>query len=118
MASESPKVRALRKADLDTFYDEPFDASMRGITVELEGRPVAIAAVVSTRPMLAISAIGDALRKYPKTIAKTGKKFREILNLYDCAVYAVADEDEKNSPRFLQYVGFEQLEDGMFKWDK
>ena len=75
-----------------------FDASMRGITVELDGRPVAIAAVVCTRPMLAISAIGDALRKYPKTIAKTGKKFREILNLYDCAVYAVADEEEKNSP--------------------
>lgn len=116
MASESPKVRALKKDDILAFYDEPFQQTIRGIAVELEGEPVAVAGVIATTPMQAISKIDDKLRKFPKAIVKVGKEFADILNLYEAPIYAVADENEANSRNFLKHIGFIQIEDGVFKW--
>ena len=116
MESKKPSIRALRKADIIEFYDEPFPESVRGLAVEFNGEPVAIAGVIHTNPLQAFSSMKDALRKYPKVIVKTARKLKTILDTYESPVYAYADEDEKNSVNFLKHVGFIQLDDGMFKW--
>lgn len=116
MASEKPNIRALKKADLIAFYGEPLKYTVRGLAVELNGEPVAVAGVISTEPHQAFSMIRDELRRSPKTIMKLGKMFKRILDSYDNAIYAYADENEKNSSNFLKHLGFEQIDDGMFKW--
>lgn len=117
MASKNPIVRALKKDDLKAFYDEPFAHTVRGLAVELNGEPVAVAGVIATTPYQAFSSIKDELRKFPKAIMKTGKKFKEILNSYESTVYAYADDEEKNSKNFLKHLGFVPIDDdGMFKW--
>ena len=118
MASENPIVRALKRSDLSAFYDKPFPESVRGLAVEFEGEPVAVAFVINTDPLQAVSKMKDALRKYPKTIMKTARKFKEILNTYSSEVYAVASSEEKNSVNFLKHIGFIHLEDEVFKWEQ
>lgn len=116
MVSKSPVVRGLRKSDLTGFYQERFSKSVRGIAVELDGEPVAVAFVINTNPFQAVSKMKDELRKYPKTIIKAARAFRDLLKMYDSIVYAIASSEEANSRKFLKYVGFEQLEDEVFTW--
>jgi len=116
MESKKPNVRALTRNDLLAFYGEMFSESVRGLAVELDGEPVAVAGVIHTNPLQAFSQIREPLRKYPKTIMKTARRLKSILNVYESPVYAFADKDEKNSVNFLKRVGFIQLEDGVFKW--
>ena len=118
MESKSPSIRAIRKTDIEEFYGKPFPESVRGLTVEFEGKPVAVAGVIHTNPLQAFSSLKDSLRRYPKTIINTARKLKVILDKYESPVYAYADEDEKNSVNFLKHIGFIQLDDGMFKWVK
>lgn len=118
MESKKPNIRELRKTDILEFYGKPFSESVRGLTVELEGIPVAVAGVIHTNPLQVFSSMKDPLRKYPKTIMKTALRLKSILNKYESPLYAFADEDEKNSVNFLKRVGFSQLDDGVFKWVK
>jgi hypothetical protein len=116
MESKNPNIRALRKSDIIEFYDEPFPESVRGLAVELDGVPVGVAGVIHTNPLQAFSTMRDDLRKYPKTIVRTARQIKIILDSYNSPIYAYADEDEKNSVNFLKHVGFDQLDDGVFKW--
>lgn len=116
MESKKPNIRALRRSDIEDFYDKPFKESVRGLVVEFNDEPVAIAGVIHTNPLQAFSSMKDSLRKYPKTIIKTARKLKTILDKYESPIYAYADEDEKNSVNFLKHVGFTQLDDGVFKW--
>lgn len=116
MASESPKVRPLTEADIWSFYNEPFVQSLRGIAVEFEGKPVAVAFVINTSPPQAVSWIRDELREYPRAIIKAAREFAKILKRYPCDVYAMADEDEANSENFLKRVGFEHWHERAYVW--
>jgi len=116
MESKSPNIRELRKTDIEVFYGKPFPESVRGLAVEFEGEPVAVAGVIHTNPLQAFSSMSDSLRKYPKTIIKTARRMKAILDKYESPIYAYADEGEKNSVNFLKHIGFIQLDDGMFKW--
>lgn len=116
MESKKPNIRELRKTDILEFYSKPFPESVRGLAVELEGIPVAIAGVIHTNPLQVFSSIKEPLRKYPITIMKTALRLKSILDKYDSPLYAFADEEEKNSVNFLKRVGFNELDDGVFKW--
>lgn len=118
MESKSPSIRALQKNDIEVFYGKKFNESVRGLAVELEGVPVAIAGVMHTNPLQAFSDMKDSLRKYPKTIIKTARRLKNILDAYESPVYAYADEDESNSANFLKHVGFTEIEEGVFKWQQ
>lgn len=116
MASESPKVRPLNKADLLEFYDTLPRASVRGIAAELNGETIAVAGVMMASPPLAFSYIRDELREYPKTILRMGRSFVNIMDYYDSVIYAEADPDEENAAAFLKWVGFEHVEGEVFAW--
>lgn len=116
MESKSPNIRALKSKDIVEFYGKSFPESVRGLAVEFEGEPVAVAGVIHTNPLQAFSSIKDSLRKYPKTIIKTARRLKTILDMYESPVYAYADKGEKNSVNFLKHIGFTQIEDGVFRW--
>lgn len=116
MESKSPNIRALQRSDILAFYDKPFPESVRGLAVEFDGKSIGIAGVIHTNPLQAFSSMKDSLRDYPKTIIKTARKLKTILDAYDSPIYAYADEGEKNSVNFLKHIGFTQLDDGVFKW--
>lgn len=116
MESKKPNIRTLKKGDIESVYGESFRESVRGLAVELGDEVVAVAGVIHTNPLQAFSNMKDALRKYPKTIMKTAISLKSILNKYETAIYAFADEEEANSRNFLKHVGFVEIEDGVFKW--
>jgi hypothetical protein len=98
------------------FYDEPFEQSLRGLTVELKGEPVLVAFVINTSPPQAVSWIKDELRRYPKWIMRAAREFKKILSRYPCDIYAIADDEEMNSETFLQRIGFEHFYKRTYVW--
>ena len=90
--------------------------SFRGYAAELDGEVLAIAGVIHTVPLQAFSLMHEGMRKYPKTIIKAIKVFRELLNKYDQPVFAIADEKESNSEKLLMKTGFEPMGGRVFKW--
>lgn len=79
---------------------------MRGLTVEKDGQPIAIAGVLHTSPPQLFSSTTEEIRKSPKTIVKLGHQLALLLEHYKCSVYALADTHIEASDRFLKYLGF------------
>ncbi len=116
MASKTPKIRMALKSDVIALYGEPLPYAIKGIVVDLDGEILGIAGVMYTYPKQACSTMVDKLRNYPITIGKTAKRFSVILEGIDGDVYAKADPNEKNSGPFLERIGFEKDDQGMYKW--
>ena len=116
MELKKPNIRMLKKGDIEALYGKPFPESVRGIAVEIGDDVVAVAGVIHANPLQAFSNMKDPLRKYPKTIMKTARRLKSILNLYETTIYAFADQEEPNSRNFLKHIGFVEIEDGVFKW--
>ncbi len=109
-------LRPATKADIIAYRGKTYKESFRGIVAELDGEILGIAGVLHTANLQAFSSIDDKLRKYPKSLVKAAIMFRDILNSYDSTIYAKADEHEKNSTGYLEYVGFEPYSERIYKW--
>ena len=101
------QMRPMTKADWLKYGGERFPESVRGIVTEKDGEILALAGVIQSPTLQAFSFLEDGLRKSPKAIVKMAKAFRELLNLYDQDVYAIACPKEKTSGNFLVFIGFE-----------
>lgn len=109
-------LRPATKADIIAYRGKPYEESFRGIVAELDNEVVGVAGVLHTSPLQAFSNIRDVLREYPKTLILGVREFRKILNSYDSQIYAIANENEKNSTGFLEYVGFEHFNKRIYRW--
>lgn len=110
------EIRAARRSDVIAICGDAYAQSLRAIVVEHEGKPVGIAGVLHTSPHQCFSEMSDEMRQSPKTIVKVARAMREILNSYDTKVYAIASIGEKNSSRFLEFVGFNQVKGDLYIW--
>lgn len=119
--STSPSIRPLTKADLEAMGVDHFDLTVRGIAAELNGEVVGVAGVLHGSPSQAFSTMDDRLRAYPKTIMRAARQFLHVLSHYD-TVYAVASDNEPNSVRFIERIGFRYLtttsQGRTFRWHK
>ena len=113
---KKPKIRPATRTDIIEFRGEPYRESFKGIVAELDGEIIGVAGVLHTEHLQAFSTITDAMRKYPKSIILAARKFKEILNSYECQIYALASEKEKNSTGFLEHVGFEKYRGELYRW--
>ena len=111
-----PVIRPATKADIIVYRGKPYKESFRGIVADLDGEVLGIAGVLHTMQLQAFSSIKDELRKYPKTLILGAREFRKILNGYERDIYAIASKEERNSARFLEYVGFEPYHERIYKW--
>lgn len=114
-------IRPLTKSDILQIYGKPFNHSVRGFVGEIDGRVVGIGGVMYSNPIQAFSKIYDPeVRKHPRVIIETARRLAVLLDTISAPVYAIADSGEKNSRRFLEYVGFEFLEDSdkgpVYQW--
>lgn len=121
MKSNTPQIRPLTTLDIVTVYGKPFNHSVRGLVAEVDGRIVGIGGIMYSSPIQAFSKIcGEELRKHPRLILATARRVADLIDTIDAPVYAIADSGEKNSRRFLEYVGFEFLEDSekgsVYQW--
>jgi len=107
MKSKTLTIRTMVATDLQHLNVDTFGATVRGRTIELDGEPVGIGGVLHQTPRQAFSVMDDKLRKYPKTIVKFFKVFREMLENNYSTVYAIASETESNAPGTLKRMGFE-----------
>lgn len=100
-------IRPLNRNDLNEFTHMGF--TVRGLAIELDNEVVGIAGVLHSYPIQAFSRMSDELRKYPKTIMKVIRMFKSIVDKYETSIYAIASEEEKNSTKVLERIGFEFL---------
>lgn len=117
------KIQHLTREDLNSFGSRQYRESVIGLSVKDDnGEVVGVVGVIYTAPLQAFSAMSDKLRKSPKTIVKTAKLFRGVLDTFEYPVYAIAADYEKTSPRFLEFVGFEPILDNyngrLYRWRK
>lgn len=112
----SADIRPANKADIMAYRGKVYKESFRGIVAEIDGKVVGIAGVLHTQPLQAFSNVLPELKKRPKALIMAAREFRKILNSYDSPIYAVADEKEKNSTGYLEYVGFEPYQKRIYRW--
>lgn len=102
-----PVIRGINTNDVLSFNNgELYKESMRGLTAEINGRPVAIAGILHTTPLQVFSTMRDEMRQYPVSIMKMAKSLTGIMKDYDSDLLAIANEKESNSDAFLQRLGF------------
>jgi len=116
MKSKTPLIRPLNKNDKWWFTHH--DKTVRGVVVELDGEIIGVAGVLHTSPLQAFSEMSDKIRKYPKTVMKVMLSFKKVLEHYDLPMYAIANEDEHNSRKVLERIGFKPLDGRMYKWQQ
>lgn len=111
------EIRPTVKADLVAFdYDMPYSA--RGITVvDDDGTLAAIAAVVYSEPVQAISRVTDAIKQKPREMVKAVRSFRQLMSRHFEIVYATPDPEEPTAHRFLTHVGFRTTDRRVYIWD-
>lgn len=100
-------IRGTTRNDINVLCGSQYKQSLRALTVDDDGQPVAIVGVLHTDPLQCFSEMTPAVRKSPKTIVKTALLLRRILDSYSSTVYAIADVNENDAPRFLKMIGFE-----------
>ena len=110
------EIRAATKADIIAYRGEVYSESFKGIVVDMDGEIIGIGGVINTSPLQAFSNITDKLRKSPKTSVKAARLFRKLLNSYQYDIYAYASEEEVNAPGYLEYIGFDHVDNRIYKW--
>jgi len=109
MKSKTLTIRPTVATDLQQLNIETFGVSMRGRTIELDGKPLGVGGVLHQEMPQAFSTMSDELRKYPKTIVKFITSFETMLKKHYTTVYAVASSKEKNAAACLTRAGFEYM---------
>ena len=115
---QSPVIRPASRADVIALNGKSFDASFRGIAVEIDGKVVGIAGVMHTPSLQFFSQFSEELRAYPNSLIMAARMMKEILGQYSSPVYSIADENVDSSIRFLEHIGFEHYEGRVYRWDK
>ena len=96
----------MEATDLQRLEIPTFGKTIRAMTAEVDGVPVAAAGVIHTDPYYAFMTMTDEMRKHPKEIVKVIQGFNDWLSEYYTTVYAVASVEESNAPAVLERVGF------------
>ncbi len=85
-----------------------YGCSMRGIVGTKDDEIIIVAGVMLTDPLQAFSYLTDEARKHPRLIVRMMREFKKLVKTIDAPVYAIADEEEHNSERVLQSIGFKK----------
>lgn len=80
-------------------------------------KPVGVAGIIHTTPLQAFSVLDFDTKENARFIVEVVREFRELLRQYEpLPVYAIPATDRDTAAAFLRYVGFEKIEDGLFRW--
>ncbi len=121
MKRTRPELRLATAADVEAFYGQPPEHTMRGYVVLLAGRPVALGGIVYRCGMLcAFSEMKDQFRPYKVSIVRFARKVGELFN--GLPGMAVASPSEPGADKLLRRLGFEYVascdEGKVYQWPK
>ena len=92
-------------------------ATFRALVAEQDGQLVGIAGYMYDGNILqGFSSQKEAIK--PKTIIKLARGVIEMYQDAKSPIYAKANSEFDNSKRFLVYLGFEEMANGLFVWSK
>jgi len=102
---------------MEQFYGEQPSFTSRSVVVMNDDHPVAIAGRMKRENhMVYFSEIRDELRESPEFKRVIIKAYRKLSKwMPRCHVYAVADPRIKGSETLLEHLGFEQVDDILWR---
>lgn len=102
---------------LTRFYGQPQRCSVRALAAVLDGEPICIAGTcVQGGRKVMFADVRDEMRRYPKTGVRMAKKVMDGIRADGVPVAAMADEGVESARRFLEYLGFQPVHDGVYAW--
>lgn len=111
------EIRPMVQRDLVEQYGHGFPFTVRGITVEHDGRAIGVAGIMFSKPPQCFSKLDDEVKEHPRSIVTAMRVLRKMLDSQSVPVYATPDEDEPTANKFLKHVGFEETNtEGVWKW--
>ena len=91
--------------------------SARVIAFEKDGDVVGVAGLyLDGYRYVFFGNFGDDVRRFPKTLFKTGRQLLDSVRGKGIPVHAVVEEEVQASDRFLKRLGFKYLDDGVYEW--
>lgn len=109
-------LRPATRQDAVELYPEGLSRSFKGITAEIDGKPVGIAGLYFNQNWVAFARIKPELREHKLTIYKASKKLKDMMEQLDKPVFAFADPSISNSDELLLKMGFEYVGKGWYLW--
>ena len=116
MKLKTPIIRPVRREDLEVFYPGMAMQTVRGFAIEIDGQPEVVCGILYSMPLQCFSTISDKAKRYPKAIVQCARKLGKIMDTCQAPVLALASETEPTAERFLEHVGFERIEEGIYRW--
>lgn len=102
-------------ADLDKFYDERPEQTVRAIVIEMDDEPVAIIGIARHRDRFqAFSEYKPALEPHLKSmpVLRAIKAGQQLIKEAPLPVIAI----EEGKPGFLSRLGFNEVSPGVYLW--
>ena len=92
------------------------NATLRAYVVEINGQVVGYAGYMYEDNLLqGFSWKGEI---NPKLVIRLARKTIELFGKAHAPIYSIPSLEHENSRRFLSYLGFVELENNIFVWDK
>lgn len=99
------------------FYGAPLPRTVKAYAAVKDGRPLAISGTyMDCDRTILFADISDEMRQYKKTGVALGKRVMQMIRTGGKRVIAKADENVGQSARFLEYLGFQHVKDGVYTW--
>lgn len=112
-----PVIRPATEADIRLFYGRA-EWSFRALAAELDGEVLAVGGIYYDGPnIVAFSSVKPGANlEYPFTAARMTRKIMEIVDGRAC--FAIASQKFDTAPALLERLGFERIEDRVYRWAK
>lgn len=112
-------IRPATFEDATAFWGKTAPVSIRGYVAELDGRVMGIAGLAyAPNQIRGFADMVEEGQKYPMTIMRITKLVKALLNETKAPVFCNADPNLPNARKFLEHIGFKQVDDRTFVWSK
>jgi hypothetical protein len=119
LSKSKNQVRPARPSDVLTLIGSPLELSFRGVTAEIDGRPVGMGGIMPGPVTQAFGVFTDDLKADRRLMVQAIRTFREMLESHNGGtIYAWPSPKEQTADGFLTHVGFTKIEDGVYRWDQ
>lgn len=112
-------VRIATKSDFIELHGRAPAYKMRAYSASIDGRVVGMAGIQYVNGhSIAFCDTGYEIKKYKVSLWKFALKSLELLSDERRPIYSFADPNEESAHRWLERIGFEQLEGDEYIWPR
>jgi len=110
------ELRTATAADFEEVFGLPAPHTFHAVVAVDEGTVAGIGGIMFADTSIAFMHVCDGvdLRKHKRMLVRALRLFKKMLRNHHQVLAAPADE--VTAPGFLQHVGFERVEEGVYLW--